>query len=116
VTGPDQPSTTPKSTMIIIALSITLEGSLYSAITPLLPFLTRGFELGDTVAGILVSAYSAGMVIGALMCVPVLAKINSRNVACGGLCALAASTVVFATAQLTPVLISARLGQGCPRA
>jgi predicted MFS family arabinose efflux permease len=98
--------------LVILGFSFAVEGALYSAVTPILPLLTRRFSLSDSVAGLLLSGYSAGLIIGSLLCVAILKRANARGVAAGGLVALAASTILFAWSGNGAVLISARLAGG----
>ncbi|WP_368680745.1 MFS transporter (plasmid) [Rhodococcus opacus] len=102
----------PKALLILLIFSIVVEGALYSAIVPMLPFFTREFDLSDSAAGLLVSGYSAGLVAGSLLTVVVLRFIGVRNVMCAGLLAFSASTVAFAVSDTSTLLTTARTGQG----
>ncbi|MUL50131.1 MFS transporter [Mycobacterium sp. CBMA293] len=97
---------------LVVALAVILEGSLYSAIAPLLPRLTRAYPFTELTAGVLVSGYSGGVVVGALTCVPLLSCARPRYVAAGAMGSLAVSTAAFAITDSPTTLIGARLWQG----
>ncbi len=100
------------SLMLVLGFAFAVEGALYSAVTPIVPLLTRRFSLSDSAAGLLLSGYSAGLVAGALLCVPLLKRVNARTVTIAGLVALALTTVLFAWGGAAVILIAARVGGG----
>lgn len=102
----------PKKLTFILGFCFAVEGSLYSAVTPILPQLAREFDLSGTATGFLLSGYSAGLVAGSLLCVLALAWVNTRAVAVASLIALGATTVAFAWTDTSSVLMTARLLQG----
>ncbi|MUL49882.1 MFS transporter [Mycobacterium sp. CBMA293] len=96
----------------LLGFAFVVEGALYSAVTPILPLLSRRFSMSDTRAGLMLSSYSAGIVVGALLCVVTLRYVNARGVAVGALAVLGVSTVVFAWAHTFEAAFAARLIQG----
>jgi predicted MFS family arabinose efflux permease len=105
-------STTPRAFTWVLAFCFATEGALYSAVTPLLPLLTRTVPLTALQAGVLLAGYSGGLVMGSVLCVPILKRYNARGVALLSLLTLAATTAVFGCASTAEVLSAARLGQG----
>jgi predicted MFS family arabinose efflux permease len=102
----------PRGLIPILAFAFAVEGALYSAVTPILPVLSRQFGLSDSMAGVLLSSYSAGLIMGSLLCVLILKRTNPRNVAAFAMAALALMTIVFAWTDSSAVLMGSRLGQG----
>jgi predicted MFS family arabinose efflux permease len=102
----------PRGLIPILAFAFAVEGALYSAVTPVLPVLSRQFGLSDSMAGVLLSSYSAGLTMGSLLCVLILKRTNPRNVAACAMAALALMTIVFAWTDSSAVLMGSRLGQG----
>lgn len=98
----------PRRLSAVLAVAFTLEAGLYSAVTPILQLLSRRFDLSESSAGLLLSNYSAGVVVGSLVCVPIVARVNARAAAAAGLAMLAVSTVVFAWADSDVVLLCSR--------
>jgi predicted MFS family arabinose efflux permease len=101
-----------KGLVAVLGIAFATEGALYSAVTPILPLLSRRLGMSESQAGAMLSSYSAGLVAGSLLCVLVLRRFNARNVAAGTLTLLALSTVVFAWAHDYELAVSVRLIQG----
>jgi predicted MFS family arabinose efflux permease len=98
--------------LAILGFAFAVEGALYSAVTPIIPLLSRTLHMSDSQAGLMLSGYSAGLVAGSLLCVLVLRRVNARTGAVGALVLLALSTWVFAWAQDYEVALAFRLLQG----
>src|SRR6266536_815925 len=101
-----------KGLVAVLGIAFATEGALYSAVTPILPLLSRTLHMSDSQAGVLLSSYSAGLVAGSLLCVLVLRRVNARTGAAGALVLLSLSTLVFAWAQRYEVALAFRLLQG----
>jgi predicted MFS family arabinose efflux permease len=101
-----------KSFLAILGFALAVEGALYSAVTPILPMLSRRLDMSDTQAGIMLSSYSSGIVAGSLVCVLVLRRVDPRSAAVGAMASMALFTVVFAWAGSYEVALGARLIQG----
>ncbi|MBT2274992.1 MFS transporter [Rhodococcus enclensis] len=101
-----------KGFLVILGFAFAVEGALYSAVTPILPLLSRQFDMSDTQAGIMLSSYSAGLIAGSLLCVLVLRRINARNAAISALTLLALSSLAFAWAESYDTALTTRLVQG----
>lgn len=97
---------------VAIVLAIVVEGALYSALVPQLPQLTRQFGLSPTASGLLMSGYSGGLVLGSLLCIPLLRRLPARAGVVLGLAIFAVTTAVFAVTTDSAVLLMSRLGQG----
>jgi predicted MFS family arabinose efflux permease len=102
----------PTGTLAVLGFAFAVEGALYSAVTPILPLLSRRLDMSESQAGLMLSSYSAGLVAGSLLCVLILRRFSPREVAAGVLLVLAISTVVFAWWQDFGVAVASRLVQG----
>lgn len=98
--------------MGVLGCAFVVEAGLYSAITPIVPQLRDRFGLSEAAAGLLMSSYSVGIVIGSLVCMGIVARVDARTTAVAALVALAATTLAFAWTADSHVLIGARLLQG----
>jgi predicted MFS family arabinose efflux permease len=98
--------------MAVLSVAFALEGGLYSAVTPIVPLLTRRFDLSEATSALLLSNYSAGIILGSLLCVAFVATFNARAAAAAGLVILAIATVVFAWTANDVALLGARFMGG----
>ncbi|MGD6741810.1 MFS transporter [Streptomyces sp. BH106] len=101
-----------RALLAILGFAFAAEGALYSAVTPVLPLLSRTLHMSGSQAGLMLSSYSAGIVAGSLLCVLVLRRVNARTGAVGSLALLSFSTLVFAWAQHYEIALVFRLLQG----
>lgn len=102
----------PAAFLTVVGSAFALEGALYSAVTPILPLLSRTLHMSESQAGVMLASYSAGLVAGSLLCVLALRRVNARAGAFGALVLLSAATMVFAWSQNYEVALGARLVQG----
>jgi predicted MFS family arabinose efflux permease len=101
-----------KVLVVVLGFAFAVEGALYSAVTPIMPLLSRRLGMSESQAGVMLSSYSAALVVGSLLCALALRRLNARGVATGALTLLALSTVVFAWSQDYELSVSFRLVQG----
>jgi MFS family permease len=98
--------------LFLVCLVVFVETMLYSALVPLLPGYTHEFGLSKTAAGLLVGAYAAGAVIGALPGGIAAARYGPRRALLIGLVLVAVSSLGFGFADDAWTLGAARLAQG----
>jgi predicted MFS family arabinose efflux permease len=101
-----------KGLLAVLGFAFAVEGALYSAVTPILPLLSRQLGMSESEAGMMLSSYSAGLVAGALLAALILRRLNSRTVAVAALMLLAVSTMLFPWALDYHAALSLRLVQG----
>ena len=98
--------------LILASTIVFLDSAFYAAITPILPQLAEEFGLGKTGAGILVAAYPAGTLVGALPGGLIAARLGVRPTVLIGLGLMVVTSVTFAFATSIVVLDVARFVQG----
>jgi predicted MFS family arabinose efflux permease len=98
--------------LILASTIVFLDSAFYAAITPILPQLADEFGLGKTGAGILVAAYPAGTLTGALPGGLIAARLGVRPTVLIGLALMVVTSVAFAFGTSVVVLDVARFVQG----
>ncbi len=98
--------------LVLVCLVVFVETMLYSALVPLLPGYTHEFGLSKTAAGLLVGAYAAGAVVGALPGGIAAARYGPRRALLFGLALMGMSSLAFGFAGDAWTLGAARLAQG----
>jgi MFS family permease len=96
----------------LVCLVVFVETMLYSALVPLLPGYAHEFDLSKTAAGLLVGAYAAGAVFGALPGGIAAARYGPRRALLVGLALVGVSSLAFGFAGDAWSLGAARLAQG----
>lgn len=91
---------------------VIVDTALFAALVPLLPHFRDEFDLSSTGAGLLVAAYAAGALIGAIPGGLVASKRGPKAAALSGLILVAVASVGIAFADSAAVLGVARLFQG----
>jgi MFS family permease len=98
--------------LFLVCCVVFVETMLYSALVPLLPGYAHEFGLSKTAAGVLVGAYAAGAVLGALPGGIAAAKYGPRRALLFGLAVMGVASLAFGFAGDAWTLGLARLAQG----
>lgn len=95
-----------------ISIAMVVETAVYSAITPLLPQLSREFGLSKAAAGVLSASYPLGTLALSLPAGALAARIGPKRTVLYALGVLASASLFFGVASSAPLLIAARTLQG----
>jgi MFS family permease len=98
--------------LLLVCMVVFVETMLYSALVPLLPGYAHEFGLSKTAAGLLVGAYAAGAVLGALPGGLAAARWGPRRALLFGLAIMGLASLAFGFAGDAWSLGLARLVQG----
>ena len=98
--------------MASAAAILFLENVFYVAVLPLVPAYAERFNLSASGVGLIVGAYSAGVICGSIPAPWIARRIGFPRLSALGLCVLAGSTAIFGFASDIVVLDLARLVQG----
>ncbi len=98
--------------LVLVASLVFVDTMLFAALTPLLALFAHELHLSPLAAGMLVAAYPAGTLIGALPGGLFAARAGSRRAVLVGLGLMAASSLAFGLASGFAMLLVARLLQG----
>jgi MFS family permease len=102
----------PARLLVLVCAVVLVETIFFTALTPLLPHYVHGLGLSKAQAGVLVSAYPIGTLLGALPGGVLASRTGVRAAVLVGLAAMAATTLVFGYAHQLVLLDTARFVQG----
>jgi MFS family permease len=97
---------------LFAAAALIADTVLYGAIVPLVPHYSQTLDLSKAESGVLVGAYAAGTLLGALPFGALAARYAPRAVAIAGLALLALSSAAFGLLDAQIPLTIARFTQG----
>ncbi len=100
--------------MLVRAVSVVMfvDTMLFAVIAPLLPGLAHELHLSKASAGLLTASYAIGMLVAALPCGVLAARVGPRPTMIAGLVLLAASTAAFGFLHDAVALNLARVAEG----
>jgi len=99
-------------TVALVTFATFTDIVAYSVAVPVLPDLSRRLGASPTIIGLLFASFGVTLLTVSLPMGAVSDRIGRRVPMVGGLFALAAATLLFASADSLPVLFAARLVQG----
>ena len=98
--------------LLLVSSIVLVDTMLYAALTPLLPDYAERFDLSKGGAGILVSIYAVGVLLGAVPAGLAASRFGPKPAALAGLAVVGAASLVFAFAGDVWTLGGSRFAQG----
>jgi MFS family permease len=98
--------------LAFISIAMVVDTAAYATITPLLPEITREYDLSKSVAGLLSASYAVGTFTLSLPAAWLASRIGPKRTVLGALAVLAVASVAFGLAASPGALVAARLLQG----
>jgi MFS family permease len=98
--------------LAFISIAMVVDTAAYATITPLLPQITREYDLSKSVAGLLSASYAVGTFSLSLPAAWLASRIGPKRTVLGALAVLAVASVAFGLASSPATLVAARLLQG----
>ena len=98
--------------LVLVSAVMIVDSMLYAALTPLLPHFAHELHLSKAGAGLLVSSYAAGALVGALPAGIATTRLGVRPAVLLGLALMTAASFAFAFAEGFWPLFAARFLQG----
>jgi MFS family permease len=103
---------TPPRLILFVGGVFAVESGFFAVVPPLIPRLVHDIHLTTTEVGVLVAAYPAGIVLGALPSIAMVDRRGVRVTAFAGIGLLVVATMAFAWGTSGVMLDAARLLQG----
>ena len=103
---------TVRRLVLLVSAIVLVDTMLYAALVPLLPHYADEFGLGKAGSGLLVAAYAAGALLGALPGGFAAARFGPRRAVLTGLAAMTVASIAFGFAGDAVTLGITRLLQG----
>jgi predicted MFS family arabinose efflux permease len=101
-----------RKVVVLVCSVVLLEVIFFTALAPLLPGYAEEFGLGKRGAGVLVAAYAAGGMVGALPAGMLASRFGAKLTILVGLFLIGVTSLGFAFAEHIWLLDAARFGQG----
>jgi MFS family permease len=98
--------------LLVLSAIVFVDTTFYAVVAPLLPHYADDLDLSKASAGILLAAYPAGTLVGALPSGMLAVRFGPKRTVIAGLALLSVSSVGFAFASSAVVLDIARFVQG----
>jgi MFS family permease len=98
--------------LVLVSSIIFVDAMLFTALTPLIPDYVDDFDLSKTGAGLLVSSFGAGALLGGIPGGLAAAKFGPKRAVVAGLVLLGLASFAFALADSAVTLGAARFVQG----
>jgi MFS family permease len=98
--------------LIVLSAIVFVDTTFYAVVAPLLPHYADQLNLSKASAGILLAAYPAGTLVGALPSGMIAVRFGPKRTVLAGLALLGVSSIGFAFATSAVVLDVARFVQG----
>jgi MFS family permease len=98
--------------LLVLSAIVFVDTTFYAVVAPLLPHYADELDLSKASAGILLAAYPAGTLVGALPSGMLAVRFGPKHTVLAGLALLGVSSVGFAFASSAVVLDLARFVQG----
>lgn len=98
--------------LLVLSAIVFVDTTFYAVVAPLLPHYAEELDLSKASAGILLAAYPAGTLVGALPSGIIAVRFGPKRTVLAGLALLTVSSIGFAFASSVVVLDLARFVQG----
>jgi MFS family permease len=99
--------------LLALACAIVLVDTVfYAALVPLVPYYSGVLDLSKSEVGVLSGAFGAGVLLGAVPSGYLAVRVGVRAAALSGLALMTLSTLIFGFAEVSWVLVAARLVGG----
>src|SRR3954447_11269293 len=98
--------------LVLVSVVVAVDTTFFTALTPLLPHFADKYGLSKAGAGIFISTYAAGTLLGALPAGLATMRLGPKRAVLMGLALMTAASLVFALAGDIWTLSAARFFQG----
>jgi MFS family permease len=98
--------------LLLVSAIVAADTMFFTALTPLLPHFAHEYGLSKAAAGLFISTYATGVVLGAVPAGLSATRLGPRRAVLGGLALMSIASLGFALAGSIWTLALARLAQG----